>query len=294
MNQPERTREHRGSLAMLPISVRYLPQFMRAVLRFRDYAPQKVTFSSLDRWLRQFEEIDRRRIMRLLLDVNYISENKTRSILVGLNENLLSRLKQADIPEKNVIYIQIHDPGSSSAVMLNMVRDASRLERRGCSFIDSKDVRLLNDRTQELEKGGIIYVDDFAGTGNQFCEVRDFLADYIVGTFAEFFLVVSICEEALYRLGERGVEAVSGGIHSKADRPLHPNSTILDPKYKERLRDICVGIDRAGGLGYKSLASMVVLYRNAPNSVPVLLRGNVGQDFVGVLPRTTDLPPLMT
>ena len=39
---------------------------------------------------------------------------------------------------------------------------------------------------------------------------------------------------------------------------------------------------------------MVVLYRNAPNTVPVLLRGNVGQDVVGVLPRTTDLPPFIT
>jgi len=215
-------------------------------------------------------------------------------ILFPLNENLLLRLKQDGIQEKNIIYMQIHDPGSSSAVMLNMVRDSSRLERRGCSFIDSKDVRLLNERTQELEKGAIIYVDDFAGTGNQFCTVRDFIADYIVGTFAEFFLVVSICEEALYELGKRGVEAVSGGIHSKADRPLHPDSTILASKDKERLRTICEEIDRAGGLGYKGLASMVILYRNAPNSVPVILRGNVSQKFAGILPRTTDLPPFVT
>ena len=220
---------------MLPNFIRFLPHFLYAAFLFRDYSPQKVTFSSLNRWLNQFEETDRSTIMRFLLNVNYLSENKTRSILVDQNEILLSHLKQADIPEENVIYVQIHDPGSSSPVMLNMVRDASRLERRRCSFIDSKDVRKLYDRTKELEKGGIIYVDDFAGTGTQFCEVRDFLAEFIVGNFAEYFLVASICEEALYKLGERGVEAVSGGIHSKVDRPLHPNCTLLDPKKKREV-----------------------------------------------------------
>ena len=36
---------------------------------------------------------------------------------------------------------------------------------------------------------------------------------------------------------------------------------------------------------------MVVLYRNAPNTVPVMLRGNVNQKpYFGIFPRTIDLP----
>ncbi len=36
---------------------------------------------------------------------------------------------------------------------------------------------------------------------------------------------------------------------------------------------------------------MVVLYRNAPNSVPALLRGSQNQvPFAGIFPRTTDMP----
>ena len=275
---------------MLPLRVRYAAHFLRARWTFRDYRPQAVTFPSILRWLRQFQDEDRRAVLWLLSRVEYISEGRAKDLLVSVNEILLSRLQGSGIEEKNIIYVQMHDPGSSSPVMLNMVRDASLLENRGCHFIDSKDVRGLHDLTKRLEKGAIVYIDDFCGSGGQFCEVRDFLADYIVGAFPEFFLVLSICEEAMYRLGERGVEAVSGPVHSKADRPLHPNSTLLRPELKRRLIDICFEIDRAGGLGYRGLATMVVIYRNAPNTVPVILRGNVSQNFVGILPRTTDLP----
>jgi len=276
---------------MLPLIVRHLPYFVRARWVFRDYRPQPVTFGSISSWLQQFQCEDRRAVLGLLGRVQYISEGRAEDLLMRLNESLLSRLRASGIPERNVIYVQMHDPGSSSGVMLNMVRDACRLQRRGCWFIDSKNVRDLHEVTTQLETGAIVYVDDFCGSGHQFSDVRDFLADHIVGAFPEFFLLLSICEEAIYELGKRGVEAVSGPVHSKADRPLHPNSTLLDPVLKRRLVDICREIDRAGGLGYRGLATMVVTYRNAPDTVPVILRGNVSQDFVGILPRTTDLPP---
>lgn len=275
---------------MIPIQLRFLPHYLRAVYRFRGYEPQPVRFSSISRWLRQFEERDQLLVIKLLDSVDYISKKDAKKLLVELNNNLLCQLISDGIREKQVVYVQMHDPGSSSGVVLNLLRDSALLEQRGCNFIDSKDVRKLNETTDRLETGAIIYVDDFAGTGHQFRDVRNFLADYIVGTFPEFFLLVSICEEALYELGKCGVEAVSGSVHSKAERPLHPYSTLLDAATKERLTEICCEIDKRGGLGYRDLATMVVLYRNAPNSVPVILRGNTKQRFAGVFPRTTDLP----
>ena len=39
------------------------------------------------------------------------------------------------------------------------------------------------------------------------------------------------------------------------------------------------------------MAAMVILYRNAPDNVPVLLRGSGGQaPYIGIFPRTTDMP----
>jgi hypothetical protein len=119
-----------------------------------------------------------------------------------------------------------------------------------------------------------------------------YAVQYFVGNFSEFLLAPCVCEEAFYKLGERGIEAIAGMIHSTSERPLHAYNSSLAQRKKERLLEICTGIDKAGGLGYKDLATMVVFYRNAPNTLPVIFRGNVKQSpFIGVLPRTTDLPP---
>src|SRR5579872_5766395 len=45
------------------------------------------------------------------------------------------------------------------------------------------------------------------------------------------------------------------------------------------------------GLGFGGLASVVVMYHNCPNNVPLILRGSLGQrTFRGILPRSSDLP----
>jgi hypothetical protein len=265
--------------------------YVRAFFSFRGYLPQPITFKAMDRWIRQFKPADRRHIIRLLGNVIYLSEATVKKILVEQNTVLMSRLADAGLPPQKLIYVQVHDAGSSSPVMLNLLRDAAGLEQRGCHFLDANDTLGFNRTTNELEEGALIYVDDFVGTGTQFCKARDFAVKYMEGTFSEFLLVPSICEEGLYPLGERGIEAFSGHVHSKAERPLHANSTLLDKRIKNRLIEVCKEIDPKMGLGFKQAAAMVVLYRNAPNNMPVLFRGSVTQaPFVGIFPRTTDLP----
>jgi len=260
--------------------------------KMRDYKPQRVTRKSIEKWLNQFDNEDRRALRYLLRQVIYLDEDEVKSRLVDRNAVILDRLNRAGVPLSKTIYIQIDEAGSSSPVMLNMLKEAARLERRGCRFFDSKDVLEINKITDELGEGAIVYVDDFVGTGNQFCRSRDFVAKYVVGNFSEFLLVPCICEEALYELGKIGVVALAGQVHTKSERLLHEDSTLLDMPTKARLIELCRSIDKKGGLGYKDLATMVVLYRNTPNTVPLLLRGSLGQKpYFGVLPRTQDFLP---
>jgi hypothetical protein len=223
--------------------------------------------------------------------VIYISESKTREILVYQNAALMKRLLAAGLKPKQFIYVQVHDAGSSSPVMLNLLRDAAGLERMGCKFLDAHDSMRLIKTMNEIGEGALIYVDDFLGTGKQFCGERDSVANIMVGTFSEFLLAPSICEEAFYEISKRGLEAFTGHVHSKAERPLHANSPLFVQAEKERMELICKGINKGGALGYKGLATMVILYRNAPNTVPAVLRGSLNQTpFKGIFPRTTDLP----
>lgn len=263
-----------------------------AMWRFRGYEPQPVTYRAVRSWLRQFPESDHKYLLELVRNVRYLTTKGTLDALRQLNRKLLRDLGSADIPPKKVIYVQVDEAGSSSHWVLAMLKSAERLESLGCTFLDSKNVRGLNEATNRLEGGAIIYVDDFAGSGNQFCRSRDFVVQHTVGNFVEFFLLPCICEEAVSQLNERGVEPRSLFIHKKADRMLRSESSLCASHVRERLLELSAQISAKYPLGYRNLGTMVTLSRNCPNSAPVLLRGSKGQSpFVGLLPRTTDLPP---
>lgn len=241
--------------------------------------------------MRQFSQNDAKAALTLLDRIVYLSEETVERILREQNRALVARLRKAGIDPEHTIYVSLHDAGSSSPVMLNLLRDASGLERTKCHLIDGNNGILLNRVTNQLGEGALVYVDDFAGTGRQFSDTRKFVVQSIVGNFSEFLLVPCLCEEAVHRLGKEGIDFYTGMVHSRADRPLHENSPILDTETKDRLRQMCLGIHNRVGLGFSALATMVVFYRNAPNTTPLIIRGSLDQkNFVGIFPRTTDLP----
>jgi predicted Fe-Mo cluster-binding NifX family protein len=259
--------------------------------RYHDYFPQPVTTRSLKRWLGQLEKAERKLAWKLLQEVIYFSEDETKKILVRQNKALLNDLAKAGLQPKKLIYLQTDDAGSSSPMMLGMLRDAGRLQQRGCRFVDGRDGLRINSTTKDLEEGAIVYVDDFVGSGNQLSKARALVMESVVGNFSEFLLVPSICEEGYKKLTDQGIAVYTGHIHAKAERPLLENSHILEDQERTKLIEICKKIRRNTSLGYEGLATMVVLYRNAPNTIPELLRGSDKQSpFFGLFPRVKDLP----
>jgi len=273
------------------VSLPELWHCLKAMVRFRDYRPQSVTRKIFANWIEQFDPRDRKDVLKALNRVNYLSEDRTRRTLVHLNEALLKRLQDDGVSPDKVIYVQYDDPGSSSPVMLNLLRDASQLERRGCKLVDANNHLEVYKATNSIEGGAIVYVDDFIGSANQFQQTRTAISRQIVGTFTEFLLVAAICEEGVVAVTKMGIEAVTSIIDVKADRPLHPFSSHLSPEARGRLEAICLQIDANLGLGVHQLSSMTVLYRNAPDTFPLLFRGSINQSPVsGILPRAQDLP----
>jgi hypothetical protein len=274
---------------MLPLPLVHLPSYLSAVFRFRDYQPQPVTLSSLTRWLSQLDTVQRWDVLALLPHIVYLSQKETTNRLVTLNQGLQDRLITEGITPANTIYVQMHDPASSSGVMLSILRDKAHLEKARAKFVDWKDIRGVNEITQRIGQGAIVYVDDFSATGGQFVRVRDHLVKYVVGAFAEFFLLPVICEEAFHRVSRLGVDVITSLVHAKAHRPLLQFSSAISSSKRDRLLQMCCEIDPAGGLGYGSLATMVIFYRNAPNTIPVLFRGSATHGFYGLFPRTSDI-----
>ena len=283
----------RNEMLLDPIE---LVKSLREIYRFRDYQPQSVTFTSINSWLDQFKNKKQRQSALFLLSkVKYFSEKETRDTLVELNESILKELSKNGIGHKKVVYVSLDDAGSSSPALLALLRDKDRLERKGCSFYHSRDIFGILEKTNALGEGAIVYVDDFAGTGNQFVESRKYMASNIpmLNKFSEFIILPAVCQEAFVEINKLGVVIRHSHIHSEQDRPLHPRNTTFDEEMRESLTQLCESIDKGGALGYRGLATMVAFYRNSPNTMPILFRGDVGQkNFKGIIPRTTDLPPI--
>lgn len=162
----------------------------------------------------------------------------------------------------------------------------------GCKLADGRSFDALRDLTNRLETGAIIYVDDFAGTGRQFSADQSELGDFILGTFSQYFLVHTACEEAIDKIDGNGVVPWACTIHEKAARPLHSGSNLLDAGEKQCVRDLCSTINRAHSLGWGDIAVSVVIFRNTPDNVPCVYRGTHGQGrYKGLVPRVGDLPP---
>jgi hypothetical protein len=265
---------------------------LRAVVRFHDYNPQRVSMSSVARWMKQFKSKgDLRLACSLLEKVIYFSETETKRILHRQNEALIEDLQKAGLPTKKLIYLQTDDAGSSSPTMLGILRNSAGLEQRGCKLLDGRDAMGITAETRKREQGAIIYIDDFVGSGQQFERARNFAQQSVVGTFSEFLLVPSICEEGYTKLTKMGVTVYSGHIHSKAERPLHDHSHLMTGNDRAKLTALCKEIRKNSALGYENMATMVVIYRNAPNSIPAVLRGSDKQEpFYGLFPRFKDLP----
>jgi len=197
---------------------------LKAALRFHDYQPQHVTVASATRWMKQIDKKDLKLAWKLLDKVIYLSEAETKKILVHQNSVLMSNLHKAGLPPKKLIYVQTDDAGSSSPMMLGILRNAAGLEQLGCTLLDGRDAFGINEATKRLEEGAIIYIDDFVGSGIQLNKARTFLMQSVVGSFSEFLIVPSICEEGLSKLTDLGVTVYTGHIHAKAERPLHESS----------------------------------------------------------------------
>ena len=245
----------------------------------------------LRKWVSQFPAEHRPTLVRLAGKLQFVSKQETVKALLELNKGVLGALASESVTTKSVIYVTTDTAGSSSGVMLNLLRDRANLERRGAHFLDSRDLEGIRKTTERIRRGAIIYVDDFAATGRQFTRSREIVFNEIRGGFSEFFLLPCICEEAHSRIGDSGVEPRAGTIHRRSERPLLEQCDSLSAECRRELLALSLAYwPLEWASGYGGLATNVVFYSNAPNTTPLLFRGHIGQSPLrGIVPRYNDL-----
>lgn len=275
---------------ILSMQLKHLPGALRAWWKFKDYRPLRVTPLAVLSWLSQYPAELRTALLSLLNGIEFIGEKEIEAALVAGNDEICRRLAEDGVGPSQIIYVQHDEAGSSSPVMLNLLRDAALLERSGAKFVDGRDQVKLSEVSAEIGTGAIIYVDDFAGTGTQLVGSRNWASQFVAGSFSEFFLGVVVCEEAKTNFEAVQITPVAARFHSVSERPLREECSSFPPQVRQAIGREALGRFGKYWCGFRKLGTNIVLYRNAPNSTPVIFRGNVGQEpTAGILPRTTDL-----
>lgn len=246
------------------------------------------------RWYLQFSPDDRPALKKLVQYVQYVPESRFLTVLLNTHKQLIEKLRSNGYQKKQIIFMSFDDAGSSSAAVLNMLRDVAHLEVQGFTMLHSGDINKISEITFKIGDGVLVYVDDFIGSGRQITRNIRAVRPLVQGNFIELAVAVCVCEEAIDALDELGVDSIEEIKHLKSDRPLHADGNCIGLEEKGRLLKLCAEMGPPHGLGFRRMATMVVPFRNAPNNTPIVLRGNVGQTpYFGLLPRTTDLatPP---
>ncbi|MCY4108808.1 MAG: hypothetical protein OXG11_07255 [Chloroflexi bacterium] len=221
---------------------------------------------------------------RLAANLVFLSKKQIIGELKRLNAEIEKRLNADGVSPNNIVYVALDDPPSSSPAMCRLLRNEGGLSRR--KFVASTSVSEIKRATRSLGTGAIVYVDDFAGTGSQFKAARNDVREYIDGTFSEFFVLPCICEEALSVVEAEGVVAKFGQRHTKSERPLLPESGFLEQSARQRLVNHSYDTWGVGSLGFGMLATNVVLSHGAPDTTPMIFRGDIGQQsWFGIVPR---------
>lgn len=225
---------------------------------------------------------------RLAANLEFFSRTRVIGDLATLDAQIRARLEFDGIPGSNIVYISLDDPPSSSPAMCRLLRDECGVST--AKFVASTSGLKVNELTRRLQTGAVVYVDDFSGSGKQFVTAREDVREYISGNFSEFFLLPCICEEALEVVELEGVEAMYGKQHMKSERPLLPEGYLLDEAARSRIIEHSVGVWGFQSLGFQDLATNVVFYDAAPDTTPIMFRGDRGQDpWFGIVPRWGEL-----
>lgn len=246
-------------------------RYARWVSEFSSYR-HTVTEKKLERWLEQFDAKHLDLAARILDCVEFIPYegigSAFRSILTGLpgwnqKESLRSG-KWRFVPFSV-------NAGESGDTMLHQFRIANRLDGKthGKMFVHVRD--LLSERLGPDDT--VVFVDDFAGTGNQVCDAwGNDIAELLSEGPRAYLVLVAASLKAREIISEKtGLTVAPSFELTESDNIFSNKCTYFERQDKEALLEFCKRADRKFPKGYGDCGFVIVFAHRCPNnSIPIL------------------------
>lgn len=175
------------------------------------------------------------------------------------------------------------DDTKSAAVLNYEIKSTSNV------FSATRNFQFLNDPRADgfqSSTGIKVLVDDFIGTGDQFCEMVDKLNYENLNSTAHIVLCIAIQREAFERLESLGYRVFSLYVRSPVLNKLSQRDDIQFDPYEVNF-DIAdkIPVHALQALGYGNSEAVVSMKRTPDNTLPIFTKNGVRTKWQAIFPR---------
>lgn len=239
----------------------------------------------IERWLKQFAAKDKDLAARVLDAVDYFDAQRTAAAFTSL----LGQLAGWDVSpaRRNGTWRFVafsSSAGESGDEMLRRFRHANRLARTSFSELFVHRSQLLQQSLSAEDT--VVFVDDFAGTGDQVVAAWPELQELLPTEPDVHLLLVAATEQAVKRINKET------GLIATAEHVLRPNSNVFHRDChhftndeKDTLLEYCAKADSKRPKGYGETGLLVVFNHGCPNNSIAALH-SVAPNFEGLFRRS--------
>ena len=252
--------------------------------RFAGYRV-RVSRARVTRWLEQFQNQDRDVAARVLDVVEFFREDQLADAYRAVFGRLSGWSRKAAERQGRWRFVAFsRHAGESGDRMLHSFRTATGLA--AARFADLFIHRSALLREQLTADDTVVFVDDFAGTGNQAVVAwNESLGELLPGRPRIFLVLVGAIDAAIQQISAQTPISVRAFRRFRArDNFFHIECTYFSGGEKASVLQYCRVADAANPRGYGACGVLVVFAHGCPNnSLPILHASRPA--FRGLFPR---------
>lgn len=224
--------------------------------------------------------------------VRFVSKHEARGVLLDQLEEVVRIIIANGGSLQSIVVVPASGDGESSGEVWGMLREEPTLQELGIKFFSGNPMQ-LGQLVRGLQNPVVIFVDDFAGTGNQFCKAYvAWSAMLHMHQPVTYFVACVMCSPAIAKVGGVGVIPIPGIEHSANEMFKAACERTCGFEGYHALMSYAEELHSKLPLGFNGMGTMIVVYRNSSNNMSFLLRGSMGQRiWFGLFPRRDQLTP---
>lgn len=262
--------------------------------KFREYRPRRITAWSIYSYLRQYDPSHRLHALTLLKGIMFITRENLLNLMVQEIKKIVERADSDGIPAYSVVIVPASLAGQSSREIHGELSKDPRIKDFNVSLFDGNPMQLAQ-LIKKMSDPIVVFVDDFAGTGQQFIEAHKGWSSAIQPySPVTYFVACVMCTPAITKVTVAGVIPSPGVEHKQEDMFERYSHQYCGFDGHCILMSYATEIHSRWPLGFNNMGAMTVIYRNSANNMPFLLRGTQGQRvWRGLFPRIDQLLPTL-